>query len=99
MPLWYARPPETPWGLLRHYWVLTKLVIIVLATVVLLLQLRPLAAATDTATSSPGADVGAETASLVLHSAGGLAVLVAATVLGIYKPRGRTPYGLRRGDR
>ena len=27
----------TTWGLLRHYWVVTKLVVVVIATVVLLL--------------------------------------------------------------
>jgi hypothetical protein len=86
----------TSWGLLRHYWVVTKLVVVVIATVVLLLQLGPLAIATDAATSTPARDVDPETASLVLHSAGGLAVLLFTTVLGVYKPRGMTRYGLRR---
>jgi hypothetical protein len=64
--------------------VLTKLVVVVLATVVLLLQLQPLAVVTEAATSTPPRDVGAATASLVLHSAGGL---------------GMTRYGLRRAVR
>jgi C4-dicarboxylate transporter len=32
---------------------------------------------------------------MILHSGGGLAVLLAATVLSIYKPRGMTRYGAR----
>ena len=89
----------TSWGLLRHYWVATKLIVIIVATGVLLLQLRPLATATEAATSTPAGDVGTETASLVLHSAGGLAILLFTTVLGVYKPRGMTRYGLRKATR
>jgi hypothetical protein len=33
---------------------------------------------------------------LVIHAAGGLPVLLAVTVLSIYKPWGLTPYGRRR---
>jgi hypothetical protein len=88
----------TTWWLLRHYWVIMKLGIVVVATVVLLLQLRPLSEATDRAATTPAPDLGAETASLVVHSAGGVLVLLAATVLGIYKPRGITRYGARRAN-
>jgi hypothetical protein len=89
----------TTWGLLRHYWVIVKLGIVGISTGVLLLQVRPLSAATERAATTPVPDLGAETASLVLHSAGGVALLLAATVLGIYKPRGLTRYGARRADR
>jgi hypothetical protein len=33
---------------------------------------------------------------MVLHAAGGLLVLLAATILAIFKPAGRTRYGWRR---
>jgi hypothetical protein len=39
------------------------------------------------------ADLFAVRTSLVMHAAGGLLVLILATVLGTYKPRGLTPYG------
>ena len=32
----------TPWGLLRHYWVLAKLILTVLATLILLLHTQPI---------------------------------------------------------
>src|SRR5438128_10135219 len=31
----------TPWGLFRHYWVVTKLLLTVLATVILLVHIKP----------------------------------------------------------
>jgi hypothetical protein len=31
----------TPWGLFRHYWVLIKLLITILATILLLVHMRP----------------------------------------------------------
>ena len=88
----------TTWGLVRHWWVIVKLVLIVAATVVLLLQLGPIAALADAA--SEGTLAGGHWAqarlSLVVHAAGGLVVLLAATVLAVYKPRGQTRYGYRR---
>ena len=83
----------TAWGLFRHYWVLFKLLINVFATTILLIYMgtfRQMAAA--------AADAGADlevvrNASPLVHAALALLLLVAATVLGIYKPRGMTRYG------
>ncbi|MBA3772774.1 MAG: hypothetical protein H0X13_09905 [Ramlibacter sp.] len=80
----------TAWGLLRHYWVLFKLLLTAVATVVLLLKLGPismLAEAAGKATFSSSDLVGLRT-SLALHAAAGLVVLLAAVVLAIYKPAG-----------
>jgi hypothetical protein len=81
------------WGLLRHYWVIFKLVLTALATAVLLMKLGPIDAL---ARSSAGA-VGLEglRVSLTFHAAGGLAILVACTLLAIYKPAGLTKAGQR----
>jgi hypothetical protein len=89
----------TPWGLFRHYWVLFKLLITVLATVVLLLYMQTLTylavRAADVALS--GGDLGAlQTLSPVLHAGAGLLLLLVATTLAVYKPRGLTPYGWRK---
>ncbi len=84
----------SPWGLLRHYWVITKLVLVVVATAVLLLQLPPIAALAAQATAGAGLDAGARL-SAILHAAGGLAVLLGATVLAVWKPRGTTRYAHR----
>lgn len=94
----------TAWGLFRHYWVLFKLLLTAVATGVLLLKLGPISvlasAATDTALSSDPL-AGLRT-SVLVHSLGGLLVLLAAVALAMYKPQGMTRYGLRklreRGD-
>ncbi|GAA0458294.1 hypothetical protein Aca07nite_64600 [Actinoplanes capillaceus] len=88
----------TSWGLIRHWWVLIKLALIVVATVVLLLQLAPIGALAAAAADGDPTDGQWSQArlSLVVHAAGGLLVLLAATVLAVYKPRGLTRYGFRR---
>ena len=86
------------WGLFRHYWVLFKLAINVVATVVLLLYMRTLEhlgdIAATTTSSGPGLR-GLRDPSPVLHTAAALLLLLAATTLAIYKPRGLTRYGQR----
>lgn len=88
----------TAWGLFRHYWVLFKLLLTVVATAVLLLKLQPISALA-TAAMAPGfsgADhVGAQT-SLLIHAGGGVLMLLAAVALAIYKPQGMTRYGARK---
>lgn len=78
----------TPWGLLRSYWVIFKLVLTVLAVGVLLLQTRTINGLAD------GAVEGRE--AMILHAAGGIAVLVVVSLLSVYKPRGTTGYGARK---
>lgn len=77
----------TTWGVFRHYWVVAKLVINVFAVVVLLMYTQTLAQLADSAE---------RTASPALHAGAALVLLVVATVLGMYKPRGLTRYGWRK---
>ena len=80
----------TAWGVLRHYWVLFKLVLTAIATAVLLLKMQPISHLADAAAQadfSSGDLVGLRT-SLTIHAAGGLMVLLAALGLAIYKPAG-----------
>ncbi|MEJ0097470.1 MAG: hypothetical protein WDM84_05420 [Bauldia sp.] len=88
-----AESLATPWGLFRHWWVVAKLVLTVVATVVLLLQMNLIdgVAAFASAAALPPA-LGQARMALVLHSGGGLVVLIVAVVLSVYKPRGRTLY-------
>jgi hypothetical protein len=86
------------WGLFRHYWVLFKLVINLVATIVLLLYMQTLKhlgdVATTTAVSGTGLG-GLSDPSPTLHAAAALLLLLVATTLAIYKPRGITRYGQR----
>lgn len=87
----------TEWGLFRHYWILAKFLLILGATPILLGHMRTVShvAGLASQTALSGAELSAPRVPLVVHAGGGLLVLLAATVLSIYKPWGRTPYGRR----
>ncbi|GAB3758782.1 hypothetical protein GCM10028796_04970 [Ramlibacter monticola] len=90
----------TAWGLLRHYWVVFKLALTMLATGVLLMKLGPISMLGEQALVSNAAEVSSELRlSLAVHAAAGLVVLLAATLLAVYKPRGLTRIGGRREGR
>ena len=84
----------TPWGLFRHYWVVFKLVLTVLATAVLLQYIQTVRHFAEVAATPGTVDVSG-LRSYLLHAGGGLLVLVRTTVLAVYKPEGLTPYGWR----
>jgi len=87
----------TPWGLFRHYWILAKLVITILSTVILLVHMQPIShlshAAAEASLTSADLELQIQ---MVAASAAAVLALVAATVLAVYKPRGMTPYGWRK---
>jgi hypothetical protein len=85
----------TPWGLLRHWWVLVKLTMTSLATFILLLHARAIdeAASIAAQTTLSLADLGRLRLQLIADSGAAVLVLLAATVLAIYKPRGVTTLG------
>ena len=85
----------TEWGLFRHYWILAKLALTVLGTVILLLHApRVTEMALRAAESSlASGDYSQQRIALVLHAAGGLALLLTATSLSIFKPWGKTAHG------
>jgi hypothetical protein len=91
----------TPWGLLRHYWILAKLLLTAFATTVLLVKLELIGRAAHLAAETvlPRSDLYAIGTELTVHAAGGLLVLLVPTALSVYKPRGLTPYGRRKQQR
>ena len=85
----------TPWGLMRHYWVVISLVLTVFAVVLLLEHMPGVAAvAHDLQRAEPSAMHGSIRPDFE-HAVGGLVVLLVVTALNVYKPRGLTPYGWR----
>ncbi len=84
----------TTWGLFRHYWVIFKLALTVLAAFVLLLNMQSVTALAD-ATASESRELPGAGGQL-LHAGVGSLVLVVAMILAIYKPRGMTRSGARR---
>jgi len=88
----------TPWGVFRHYWVVAKLLIAILATVVLLLHMQPIEALGRAAAEQALAlgDHREVRIQLVADAGAALVVLLVATALSVYKPRGLTKYGWRK---
>jgi hypothetical protein len=86
----------TPWGLFRHYWVLFKLLITVLSTVILLIYMGTFRLMAGVA-ADPTADLGVvRNPSPAVHALLALLVLLVAAVLAVYKPQGMTAYGRRK---
>jgi hypothetical protein len=90
----------TKWGLFRYYWVLLKLVITLLATIVLLIHTQPidLLASVAAKTAVLSADLQGAQLDIVIASSASIVVLLVLTVLSVYKPRGMTRYGQRKQD-
>ena len=85
----------TEWGLFRHYWVLIKFLMTVPATIFLLLHMQPighLARVVAETTLSRG-DLSGMRIQLVATAGAAVLVLLVATTLSIYKPRGMTRFG------
>lgn len=88
----------TPWGLFRHYWIVAKLLLTAFATTILLIKLKLIRYAAGLASAAilPRAELRTVGMELVIHAVSGLLVLLIPTALSIYKPRGLTPFGLRK---
>lgn len=86
----------TTWGLLRHYWVLVKLAINVVTTLVLLAYLPTFAAMAAVAADPATAMAVVRNPSPVVHAGAALLLLLGAASLSVYKPRGLTRYGWRK---
>ncbi|MDQ0904233.1 hypothetical protein QFZ22_000218 [Streptomyces canus] len=88
----------TVWGLLRHYWVIAKLLITVLATLLLLVHMQPVGHLADAATRATlaGGELEGMRIQLIADAAAALLVLLTAAALSVFKPRGVTHYGRRR---
>jgi len=87
----------TKWGLFRHWWVVVSLVLTILAILVLQMEAglisRMAGIAADSTTSDEALLALLPT---LVHSVGGLVVLLLIQVLNVYKPQGLTPYGWRK---
>src|SRR5262245_32416285 len=88
----------TKWGLFRRYWVMAKLLLTIVSIIILFGVTKTLshivALAADTTISID--ELRKLSQSPVLHSGGALLVLLVNTMLSVYKPWGRTRYGLRK---
>ena len=89
----------TQWGLIRHYWVLAKLLITVGASVLLLVHMQvvnTVAGAASSGTLSVD-HLRDPRMQLVADAGAASVVLLIAIVLSVFKPQGRTVLGLADG--
>jgi hypothetical protein len=86
----------TQWGLLRHWWVVVKLALTLLSTLVLVAYTSTLTALADAARDPAGHLGVLPSASPVLHAGAAVVVLIAAAALSVFKPRGLTRHGWRK---
>lgn len=87
----------TEWGLFRYYWVMAKLFLTILATIILLMKMPLIDYAANAAAgmSLPSASLRLVGMQLLVHAAGGILILVAITAISVFKPWGKTPYDIR----
>lgn len=85
----------TAWGVFRHYWVVSKLVMTVFATAILLAYMSTFREMAGIAADSRVNLADVRNPSPLVHGVLALALLLAATWLAFYKPFGATPYGRR----
>jgi hypothetical protein len=85
----------TEWGLVRHYWVLVKLLMTIPLTLLMLVHTQPVAylAGVVANRNLTGTDLRGLRFQLAAYGGAALLALIVATVLSVYKPRGRTGYG------
>ncbi|MFD5425316.1 hypothetical protein [Streptomyces sp. NPDC127084] len=88
----------TVWGLFRHYWVIAKLLITVLATLVLLVHMQPVGHLADAAARAAlsGGEMEGLRIQVIADAAAAAVALLTAAGLSVFKPRGMTRHGRRR---
>jgi hypothetical protein len=88
----------TTWGLFRHWWVVIKLVLTILATIVLLIHMQPIGHLADVVAevTLAGGELRGLRIQLIADAAAALLVLLVSTTLSVYKQQGMTPYGWRK---
>ncbi|MEV5239495.1 hypothetical protein AB0K89_10335 [Streptomyces cinnamoneus] len=91
----------TTWGLVRHYWVLAKLLITAPATGLLVVHMGPIGQLADVAarTGPTGTELQGLRAQMIVDASAALLALLTAVVLSVFKPRGATGYGRRAAAR
>lgn len=81
----------TDWGLFRYYWIVAKLLVTVPTVVLMLVHMRPVnhLASLVSTILLPNADLARPGLQLLLYACAAQFVLLVATVLSTYKPRGK----------
>ena len=86
----------THWGLFKHWWILVKLILTVIATLILMLHMQPISYLSDVATQKflASDELKSLRIRIIADAAAALLVLVAITTVSVYKPWGKIQFGI-----
>lgn len=86
----------SPWGLFKHWWIVVKLILTLLATVVLLVHMQPISYLAKIASDSPLAlnELTSLRIRLIADAGAAMLVLLATTTISVYKPWGKVQFGV-----
>lgn len=84
----------TPWGLFRHYWIIAKLLLTVIATVLLLLHMQPITYLGSVVLQHhlTENELHRLRIQLIADAGAALLILLTAILFSVYKPWGRTSF-------
>jgi hypothetical protein len=85
----------TPWGLFRHYWVVVKLVLTLISTVLLMLHMQPISHVAQVASQMvlEQDELKDLRIQLIADAGAAIFVLLVITTVSVYKPWGRIQLG------
>ena len=91
-----AQSLGTTWGLFRHYWILVKFILTIVAIIILWIHMQPISNMAGIASSSAlsDSDYRGLRIQLIADAGAALLVLLIITTISVYKPWGRTPFGV-----
>ncbi|WP_232725468.1 DUF2269 domain-containing protein [Bacillus sp. FJAT-44742] len=87
---------STTWGLFRHYWILAKFLLTIIAIFILFQYTQTISLVAELAREPSTSLDELKGAHGLLHSVGALVVLLLNMILSMYKPKGVTKYGWRK---
>lgn len=84
----------TNWGLLKHWWILVKFILTLIATIVLLVHMQPISYLAKIASESPLTltELSALRIRLIADAGAAMLVLLATTTISVYKPWGKVQF-------
>jgi hypothetical protein len=87
----------THWGLFSHYWIVVKLVLTLIATVVLLAHMQPISYLAKVASDSPPSlsELMDLRIRLIADAGAAMFVLLVATTVSVYKPWGKFQFTMQ----
>jgi hypothetical protein len=86
----------THWGLFKHWWVLVKLILTVIATLILMLHMQPISYLAEVATQNEMnlGNLDNLRVRILADAGAAIVVLLAITTVSVYKPWGKIQLGI-----